>query len=330
MATRRDVARLAGVSLATVSNALNGNKFVSDDLLSRVREAAAELGYRPNFYARQLKSGGNIQIGVLVDELDNPFFWQVLQGINEIALKEQYGIHFIHCDENIDEHIEQFIYKKMDGVFSFLNLKNDLRVLNALAAEGIAVVVGGYPHPVFSAVRIDEDASMRLAMSHLRSLGHRDIAYLSGYDADWDDVGSCFKRQYAALFGEEADPRLMSHCVMDAHDELASGAAAMQRLLDAGARFSAIVCRSDHAAMGALRILHEHGIRVPADVSVVGHDDVAIAAHTYPPLTTVRIPMRQLGLEAMRIMINHIRNGEHNSAELQPELTIRRSTGPRP
>jgi len=334
----RDVARVAGVSTATVSRTLSQPGLVSAKTRENVLAAVAETGYRINLAARNLRRNQTGSIVVLVPYLSNPFFSLILSGIAKVA--SEAGLNVLVADtrepDGADRQIAEYLYNNrsdglivLDGnlseaMFSGSNRKGRPPVM--FACEWLEV----HDQP---SVTVDNHFGARLAVEHLIALGHRRIGHVAGPP---DNV---LTRQRAAGFrdalasaGLPADERWF----IEGDFTLRSGVAAAERWLEFAERPTAVFCSSDAMACGFVSQLNRRGIRVPGDVSVVGFDDIDIAAHFIPPLTTIRQPRSLIGETAAAMLIQMMRpeemreeaaTGREKRKVLPLELVVRDSTG---
>ena len=340
--TRDDVARRAGVSVATVSYVLNrGPRPVSEEKRRRVLAAVAELGYRPNEIARSLRVRRTHIRGLVLPTSANPYFAALSHAIEEAAARHGYQVVVSNAAEDTAREaaqIEALLRLQVDGLLWIpADVRGAERRGDGTALPAIPTVLvdralpapdGSPPHEFVGA---DNAGGGRLAGEHVLALGHRRVAYLAGpanhYHAQQRLRG--FRRALAGA-GVKVPDRLIAYGNFD----FASGAAHAARwcALPAPERPTAIVCGNDAMAIGALAAIHQAGLRVPDDVSVVGYDDIPQAAYTVPPLTTVAQPVDQMGALAVERLLRRI-EGPASAPEtpdglLPVRLMVRKSTGP--
>lgn len=329
--TIRDVARAAGVHVSTVSRALNPARrgLISEEVLKSVEAAATRLGYRPNRAAAALRTGRTHTIGVLVPDITNPVFPPILQGIEASAAARGY---FVFVANVGDPQLAQPILARMqaqqiDGLVMAIAMRDD-PLIDFIRANGMHAVMvnradesGRLP-----AVVSDDRLAMKLAVDHLVALGHRRIAHLAGPQNVPTGVGRRQGVEQAMQDHGLAAPQVVA-CEAYTRE---SGAQAMRSLLASGPPPEAVVCCNDLVALGAYDVLREAGLRVPQDISVTGHNDMPLVDMVDPPLTTIRLPHRELGWRAAEMLFDEI-EGRALSAStvvLRPELVVRASTGP--
>lgn len=328
--TRKEVAKMANVSVATVSNVLNNTKHVGHEVRQRVLDAIEKLNYKPNYYAQTLNSRFSYQVGVIVENLTNPYYGEIVEGINELALDAGYSVGLYTAQNKITKNVEQLLERKMDGVFICLEMdENDLKILRRLRDEGISIVVGGMENDLYSSIQINYGEGIHKAVKHLHDLGHRKVAFISGLMAGVGEFREMVFRESVAALGMEVSEELIVGSVFPFETTIKAGTLAVRKLLERKVEFTAIVAINDLMAIGAMTELREQGISVPKDVSVIGFDDIVYAEFADPPLTTLRVPKREMGRYVMRMLLNQIQGGGIQSIMLDTELIVRRSTGAR-
>jgi len=326
----KEVARLAGVSIGTVSNVLNHPDRVAKTTQRRVRQAIADLGYIRNDSARQLRAGNSRQIAIVVLDVTNPFFTDVVRGA-EMAAEDQ-GVVVVVCNsgESIDRerrHLDLLEEQRVRGVL--ITPIDDTRTsrLEQLISRGTPVVLvdrgSGWPNRC--SVTVDDVFGGRLAAEHLLERGHQRVAFVGGPmsipQVTDRHHGFCSSIGSAARLDTVTTPSLT----------VASGrrAAAQIAELPATQRPTALFCANDLIALGALQELTLRGLRVPQDVAIVGYDDIEFAAAAAVPLSSVNQPREQLGRAATELLLDEIEpNGAHQHRHVlfQPDLVVRAST----
>jgi LacI family transcriptional regulator len=333
-ATITDVARRAGVSTATVSRVLNRNYPVSDGVRQRVLDAVRDLGYVANAHARALLTSTSGTVGVILHDVSDPYFAEIVRGIQEVAGLEDRLVVICNSQREPDReitYIEMLRAQRVDAIImAGGHILDDEYVMALreqalqLRAQGSRLILCGR-HPVRAdAVVPDNTAGGARLVRHLLDRGHRRIAHIAGppnFSTTQDRLDGY--REGLASFGLAADPDLVA--TGDFTREGGYGAAG--RLLDAGVGFTAIFAANDLAAVGAMARLQERGLRVPEDVSVAGFDDVPVARDVTPALTTVRVPMVDMGRQSMRLALRDP-GAPHEVVRLGTELVVRRSVAP--
>jgi LacI family transcriptional regulator len=331
-----EVARLAGVSIATASRVVSEADYpVSAQTRERVLDAARELDYVPNALARGLLKSQLPVIGVIVHDITDPYFAEVVRGVEDAA--ESSGYLVITCSDERDGAREASYVRLLRAmraagvIFAGSGLDDPAsrdetpRHLSALRASGAAVVhlsphADGRPD-----VGVDNRSGIASMIAALVGLGHRRIAFVAGPAALFvARERLAGYRDGLATASIELDARLIVESGFDAE----SGAHAVDRLVDSGVDFSAISCANDLLALGALQRLHERGIRVPDDVSVAGFDDISVAQMTAPSLSTVRLPLRDMGRLGFAAAVGTLSGKKVRPVTLPTEVLLRDSTAP--
>jgi len=329
----KDIARAANVSHPTVSRALSHSPLVRGETAERIRLIAASLGYRPSAIARSLASNKTNTIGVVVTSIADPFIADVVSGIEETANDHGYSVFLANSNANPDREVKvvhSFHERRVDGIIVTASRVGALYV-PLLSGLKVPIVLINSQHPdapdefIYS-VMIDNLKASIQVMEHLIGLGHRRIAYIgdkAGFQSDTERLAGY--RQGLAFAGYPLLPELVVHG--DGKPE--GGRQAMEKLLSLPTPPTAVFCYNDMSALGALRALYGHGIKVPDDISLVGFDDLAIASYTSPLLTTVGQPKQQMGRMAMDTMLKLISGvGTKANIKVDGELIIRESTAP--
>ena len=327
--TIRDVAQAAGVHVSTVSRALNPDRrgLISEEVLRVVEEAAQRLGYRPNRAASALRTGRTHTIGVLVPDITNAVFPPILQGIEASASARGYFVFVT----NVMDHalarpvIERMLAQQVDGVVLAIATRDD-PLIDYLRQVGMRAVLVNRADEAgrLPAVVSDDRLAMKLAVDHLVAAGHRRIAHLAGPQGVPTGVA---RRQGVEQALRDRGLPLAGVAECESYSREA-GRRAMAQLLAQQERPEAVVCCNDLVALGAYDELRAQGLRVPRDISITGHNDMPLVDMVDPPLTTIRLPHRELGWRAAEMLFDEI-EGKSLSAStvvLRPELVVREST----
>ncbi len=336
--TIKDIARKTGVSHSTVSRALGGNTLISEATTSRIRKAAREMGYQPSAAARSLKTNQTKVIGVIVNSIDDPFFSEILFGIEDAAQSAGYSL-FIAASQ-YDPYREQNIVQTMmeqrtDGVIicssSFSADKG-----RQLLANGFPVVVVNYKANEnfnFSIYHDDVDGSQQLTR-HLLELGHSKIAYLGNAKSGRTSLDRLNGFQNEMQNAGFKIPQDFIYEVEGSEPEL--GEMGLNHFMNCSERPTAIICFNDMLAIGLLHACRQTGIHVPDDLSVTGFDNITFSAYTTPPLTTLDQPKYSIGNEAAQLLLELLAtkiqnvNNTHKEKILKGKLLIRHSTAKPP
>jgi DNA-binding LacI/PurR family transcriptional regulator len=330
MPTIQDVAKRAETSIATVSRVMNNSSHkVSRKTRERVLKAVEELDYQPNVLARGLQTKVTQTIGVLIPDISNPYYAEIVRGIQEAADISGHSITLQHTDRSHDRIINDINLlrsKMVDGIIFSGGIIHRHETLSALKELRRRVVVIGRHEVNFPAVRVDNIEGSSLALQHLLDLGHRRIGYIGGPPESTTAADRLTGYKSAlAQNGLEYQTALVEQGNLTPD----SGHGAAKRLLQAAQKPTAIFAANDLMALGAISAARELGLKVPWDLSVVGFDDLPLNPYFEPPLTTVAIPMRGLGQEAMKMLVNLVNDNKINRMKwLDTGLVVRRSTAP--
>lgn len=331
--TIKDIASELNTSATTVSRALKNDPRISQEVRDKVVKLARERGYRPNLMAKSLVSNKTDTIGFLVDNLSWSFFSELAECVQNAAEKLGYSV-FIYSSQKSGQReragVERFLSRGIDGLLVFATeSKENLAYYDELGKLGIPVIFfNHFSHMNVNCVTTDDYDGASKAMRHLQELGHRDIAYIGSKEE------SAFQRERLRAYRDFAE-RADRWVALEEDDPL-YGYRACRDWFGAGKgeKPTAIFAQNDMLAFGAIRAIMELGLRVPEDVSVVGYDDLDACECVYPPLTTVKIPLKRLAETAVHLLSERI--GEEGSRDddvmlkttFSPNLVIRRSTAP--
>ena len=325
--TLKSVAERVGLTASTVSAVLNDSPAASSvpqHTKNRILAAARELNYRPNFFARSLRVQRTYTVGVIA-QIGDPYDSMVIGGIEEHL--RQHGFFFLtaahrHSPEALEKYAHLLVQRGVEGFITV-----DAPVTQALPLPTVAVA-GHLQLATVTNIALDHRKAAALALKHLADLGHTEIAFMKGPPDSSDsaerwkavqlvsgELGICVKPELSVeLQGDCSTPEV--------------GYPFTKELLGRNRRFTALFAFNDNSAIGAISAIHEAGLLVPEDISVVGFDDIQAAAYSSPSLTTVRQPLRKMGEIAARTLLSRIESPEWSMAEIliEPELVVRNST----
>lgn len=346
--TLLDVARASGVSPTSVSLVLNEaplSRYISAKTKQKITEAAARLGYRPDMFARSLRSQRSHTVGVLVIDLADPFCTLILQGIERTLLPTTYLPIVMDAQnqpQQLERYLEMMIERRVEGLITVANwLLFDITLLEEIDDRRIPTVVVGrdLESPTVNSVLVDNDAGGYAALQHLYELGHREIAFIRGPRRLGD---SRIRWKGVRRFAKDAGLHLNSALIHDLPGTMGSssgfegGLRLTQNILRTGEPFTAILAFDDLTAYGAIRALSQAGRSVPDDCSVIGFDDIPSAALSTPGLTTIQQPMAEMGEYAAGYILKHLEQNRENGATpygdghlMAPKLVTRGSTARR-
>jgi LacI family transcriptional regulator len=330
----QDVAEQAGVSLATASRSLSGAPGVSEAVAERVREVARRLGYVANVHARSLAGGVSRSVGLVVHEIGDPYFAEIASGVLRVGAREGLTVQICHTGRDPERELDQIrllVAHRVGAIIvagsGFVDASKQAAAkadLQAFQRAGGRVAVIGRHHLGADAVLPDNQKGGRAITEHLLGLGHRRIAVASGARA-LTTIADRIAGVDEALVAEGIDPASVP--VVEAEFTRAGGRRAAERILDEHPDTTAILALNDDIAIGVLSALRARGVSVPEQVSVAGFDDVAVAQDLAPSLTTVRLPMAEMGEQALLLALKEP-SARPRRRHAGHELVVRDSTAP--
>jgi LacI family transcriptional regulator len=328
----RTIAHAADVSIATVSRVMNNIPTVNPEIAQRVWKVIDELDYFPNTQARSLVSGRSRIFGLIVSEITNPFFPELIQGFEDIAVANGYEILVSSTNydpKRMSHCIRRMLERKVEGV-AVMTFGIEEPLLDQLARRKVPLVFIdiGPKRPGISLLKVDYQRGIRQGVQHLAALGHKDISFISGPIK----LHSAQSRQTAfSASMKECGIASEPEWIIEGNHTMEGGVAAMDRLLAAKKLPTAVMCSNDMTAIGVLHKLYRAGLRVPDDLSVIGFDDIHIAAVTIPPLTTVQMSRFDIARAAVTALRAHVEQTEGSAPKreynIETELVVRESTG---
>jgi DNA-binding LacI/PurR family transcriptional regulator len=325
----REIARRAKVSTATVSRAINRVPTVDPQLAKRVWKVVDELGYYPNTQARALVLGRSRIFGLIVSEITNPFFPEIVQTFENLAVENNYEILLtstVHDPKRMESSVRRMIERRVDGV-AILTFGMEETLIEHLRFRKVPLVFVdvGPEVPGIANIRVNYLNGIRQAVQHLAALRHTRIAFVAG-PTHLKSAGARRDAFKVAMTEIGLSPDLI---VVGTH-RMEGGMQALLELNRLSDRPTAVLCSNDMTAIGVMREAYEQNIRVPEDLSVVGFDDIHLAQFTIPPLTTVQMSQHELARIAFQALLNEVGFGssshEHHNYELTTSLVLRRST----
>nr|WP_298688595.1 LacI family DNA-binding transcriptional regulator [uncultured Dongia sp.] len=332
--TLKDIAKVTGVHVSTVSRALDPveRKMITEEVATRVRDAADMLGYRPNRIATGLRTNRTMTVGVMIPDITNVIFPPILRGIESVLEPLGYASIIVNTDSEREREsrlVNVLRDRGVDGIIHAAALRSDPSIALA-AAEGLPVVtlnrrveMSKIPYVIN-----DEDAGIHQMLRHLRDLGHRRIAHLAGpQDLSTGQLRLAAFRKAGKELGIDVDDGLI---VEATHFDEREGARCIKALLQSGRKFSAILSANDRLALGAIDCLREQNIDCPGEISVTGFNDMPFLEWLRPRLTTIRIQQHSAGRTAAEILLQVMNAGSSQGVPLETilpvELVVRDST----
>ncbi|MGY2573629.1 HTH-type transcriptional repressor PurR [Vibrio sp. C8] len=327
MATIKDVARLAGVSTTTVSHVINKTRFVAEATQEKVLEAVKELNYAPSAVARSLKCNTTRTIGMLVTQSTNLFFSEVIDGVESYCYRQGYTL--ILCNtggiyEKQRDYIRMLAEKRVDGILVMCSdLTQELSEMLESHADIPKVIMDWGPEASKADKIIDNsELGGYLATKYLIDRGHKDIACLSGHlnKLACQERIAGFRRAMT-----EANLEVNDNWILEGNFECDTAVLAADKIIAMDKMPTAVFCFNDTMALGLMSRLQQKGVRVPDDISVIGYDNIELAEYFSPPLTTIHQPKRRVGKNAFEILLERIKDKEHERRifEMHPEIVER-------
>jgi len=324
----REIARRAKVSTATVSRAINRIPTVDPQLAKRVWKVVEELGYYPNTQARALVSGRSRLFGLIVSEITNPFFPEIVQTFENQAVENNYEIlvtSTVHDPKRMESSVRRMIERRVDGV-AILTFGMEETLIEHLRFRKVPMVFVdvGPDVPGIANIRVNYQNGIRQAVQHLAALRHTRIAFITG---PLHLKSALARREAFKLSMTEIG--LSPELIVVGDHRMEGGMRALVELNALSNRPTAVLCSNDMTAIGVMREAYDHDIRIPNDLSVVGFDDIRMAEFTIPPLTTVQMSQHELAKIAFRALLNEVEcdpPSQHHNYELNTSLVLRRST----
>jgi DNA-binding LacI/PurR family transcriptional regulator len=332
MVRLKDIARLAGVSVMTVSKALRDEPDVSTATKAKIKQLAHQTGYVPDSSAQGLRTKTTKLFGLVIPTSTNPIYSRIVHAIEERAHELGYDLLIAHTQNKPDREdlvLRRFLSRRVDGLFitPVYRFEAEARIYQEITARKIPTILLGPPAPFcknFPGIEIEEIVASYHATKHLLRLGHKKIAYLTGPPATpWAHERFEGYRRALREAGIEVDDRL----VFAAGNTIEDGIKATLQMLNENCHPTAIQAVTDLVAIGCAETLLAQGLKIPADVSIVGFGNILPAEFYRVPLTTVRQPKFRLGVAAMEAMMNLLRGEQIQTKRLSAEIVERKSTG---
>jgi LacI family transcriptional regulator len=331
--TIREVAARAGVSVATVSHVINATHYVSPELTQRVHDAVKELDYHPNKVARALTRRANPLLALIVPDISNPYWSAVARSVQDVTDPHGYSVIVCSSDGLLEREVRflQSLSGWISGLIFHPYHATHQHVTASIGQSVPVVILGEFGDDAslpgnWDRVTSNNEDTARMAVEHLIGLGHRRIGFIKGQE----DAPSGLRRLNGYLGALQRNGLPVDEALTVSGDYTQSGGrAAMHQLLALAARPTAVFCANDLSALGAMGLVREQGLNVPADLSIVGFDDIDEAAQATPPLTTVRQSPREVGAVIAETLVERL-HGRSTPVgiQLSGELIVRASSGP--
>ena len=329
MATIKDVARMAGVSTTTVSHVINKTRFVAEATQKKVLAAVDELNYAPSAVARSLKCNTTRTIGMLVTKSTNPFFAEVVHGVEEFCYGAGYTLILCNTEGNLSkqrDYLRMLAEKRVDGLLVMCSDLDEqlLGLLERQKETPMVIMDWGPESPHTDKIQDNAELGGYVATKFFIEHGHKAIGCLTGHS----EKTACRERLKGFRKAmSEAGLEVKEDWILEGDFECESAVDAAKQIISMAERPSAIFCFNDIMAMAMISTFQQAGIRVPEDISIIGYDNIDLAPYFSPPLTTIHQPKRRLGKSAVEILMDRVKDKEHAPQvfEMVPELVIRNS-----
>jgi DNA-binding LacI/PurR family transcriptional regulator len=327
-----DVAKRAKVSIATVSRVVNSVGPVKNSTRARVLKAIQELKYHPNIHARSLAGGKSRTLGMIVSNLENPFFLDIFRALESDAHRRGYEVLVANTDyraRQLVSSVHLMMGRRLAGLAVIVS-EMEPSLIQELTETNLPIVFYdvGTPARNISNIKVRYEKGMQRVVEYLYSVGHRRMAFV-GHHISLEPL---LDRKKSFLDTMKRYAGEVEHATVADRDGPVGGQQATRQLLASGFKPTAIICVNDFMALGVVRELREHGLEVPRDVSVTGYDNISLSEYAFPPLTTVNIPREMIGHLAFSALVPEHEDAQVRGREflIDPELVIRESTGPAP
>jgi DNA-binding LacI/PurR family transcriptional regulator len=329
----REVARKANVSTATVSRTINGSDKVSPETAERVRAAIQQLNYYPNTNARALGSGRSRLYGLIISDITNPFFPDLVKSFEDVAVTHGQDVIIAntgYSSVRTELCVQRMLERKVDGV-AIMTSEMDAHVIDRLSSRGIPIVFldTGRVGMGVSNIVVNYGAGIHAALAHLAGMGHKRIAFISG---PMNLASACVRRDAFLAAAQEYGIEVPTDLIEEANHRPDGGRLAMERLLDRNPRPTAVMASNDLTAIGAIGAIHQRGLRVPEDISVTGFDDIDLCSFLHPTLTTVRLSRAEIADRAFHALYSENPKEERMGVEyrIEPQFILRHTTAANP
>ncbi len=329
MVNYNDIAKLAKVSPTTVSHVINETRFVLPETKRRVLEVMKKLKYQPNLLARSLATGKTHTIGLVISDIRNPFYPELVQGVEELAVKNDYNVFLCNTDYDVEKGLKSIgalIKRKIDGII-VASSQVDSTIINQLMDTDVNFVLvdWGKRNVGVDSLYFDYKVGIAEAIAHLVSLKHRKIYFISGPKTL--KTAKIRMRNFIDAIEKYRDNNL-DYKILEGDHKLEGGIKAAQKILKGKVLPTAIVCSNDLTAIGAMKAFKAGGIRIPDDMSVIGLDNIALTEIVSPALTTIELERYRIGKTVMELLLNRIKDKKlpKQICIFKTKLVVREST----
>jgi LacI family transcriptional regulator len=329
MVNYNDIAKLAKVSPTTVSHAINETRFVMPETKKRVFEAMKKLKYQPNLLARSLATGKTHTIGLVISDIRNPFYPELVQGVEELAVQNNYNIFLCNTDYDIEKGLKSIgalIKRKIDGII-VASSQVDSSVIDQLIDTDVNFVLVDWCKRNIKAdsLYFDYKVGISEAISHLYSLGHRNICFISGPKKL--KTAEIRMRNFIDTVKSYRGKKI-NYKILEGNHKIEGGYDAGKKILKEKNLPTAVVCSNDLTAAGAMKAFQSERVKIPDDISIIGLDNIVLTEIVSPTLTTIELERYEIGKTAMEMLLNRIKNKDlpKQTCIFKTRLIIREST----
>src|SRR4030043_1633756 len=332
MVNYNDIARQAKVSPTTVSHVINETRFVMPETKKRVLEVMKKLKYQPNLLARSLATGKKHTIGLVISDIRNPFYPELVQGVEELAVKNDYNVFLCNTDYDIEKGLRSIgalIKRKIDGII-VASSQVDSSIINQLMDTEVNFVLvdWGKRNVGVDSLYFDYRVGIAEAISHLVSLKHRNVYFISGPKTL--KTTKIRIRNFIDVVEKYSDDNL-NYRILEGDHKMEGGFRAVQKILKEKILPTAVVCSNDLTAIGAMKAFKAGGIKVPDNMSIIGLDNIALTEIVSPTLTTIELERYKIGKTSMELLLNRIKDKKlpKQTRIFKTKLIVRESTAQR-
>ncbi|MBM3710340.1 MAG: LacI family transcriptional regulator [Actinobacteria bacterium] len=311
MANYKDIAKIANVSIATVSHVINNTRFVTPETRKMVLDAMEKLKYRPNLYARGLAIGRTNTVGLVISDIRNPFYPELVQGTEEIAQKNNYNVFLCNTDYDIKKGLNTIgalISRKIDGIILASSQVDDSIVREVLDSNVNFVMVDwGSRNIRADSIAFDYMVGIEESLDYLITLGHRLIYFISGPK---ERKTSQIRINNFIESLKKYNNKNLKYKIIEGDHKLEGGCKAAKKILKEKDIPTAVMCSNDLTAIGAMQVFIENGLRIPKDISIIGLDNIKLSEILKPNLTTIELDRYKIGKTLMEFLLNRINNND--------------------
>ncbi len=329
MVNYNDIAKLAKVSPTTVSHVINETRFVMPETKERVYKAMRELKYQPNLLARSLATGKTQTVGLVISDIRNPFYPELVQGVEEMAVKNDYNVFLCNTDYDIEKGVKSIgalIKRKIDGII-VASSQVDNSILKQLTDTDVNFVLVDWckRNIKVDSLYFDYKVGIAEAVSHLVSVGHRDIYFIGGPKNL--KTAEIRIRNFIDIMESYKDLRL-NYKILEGNHKIDGGYEAARKMLKNKDLPTAVMCSNDLTAIGAMKAFQSGGLEIPEDISIIGLDNIALTEIVSPELTTIELERYKIGKTAMEMLLNRIKDKKlpKQICTFKTKLIVRKST----